>query len=77
MQEAPHRDQLLPQLFQCHTGAIWNYTRMGGGAPVSHLSSVLWFCDFLLLVFHIITSCSALGVKRVDAPVPWVVDISG
>ncbi len=30
---------------------------------------MLWFYDFWLLVFHVITSCSALRV-RVNAPVP-------
>jgi len=28
-----------------------------------------WFYDFWLLVFHIVTSCSALGVKELNVPV--------
>jgi len=33
-------------------------------AARTHPFTVSWFYDFWLSVFHIITSCSALGVKE-------------
>jgi len=46
-------------------GKAWLSHPLGWAA-----NNVAWFYDFWLSLFHIITSCSVLGVKRANALVP-------
>mgnify|MGYP001857388908 CR=1 FL=1 len=61
---------LIPNLtlpwhsFMLFTQVLSQVTRQKRSAS----ASLSWFYDFRLLAFHIITSCSALGVKELIVP---------